>query len=177
MDYRTRPVSRKNLRYYSILFRKLFDVSRGGPFPVLQALEHVPDVFPNCDYIVVEDYCLPAKTMARCISNDRGGFTIEIKQSVYDGAYNRHIGAYLGFICHEMCHIFLFKIGYTPVFECSFNDNTLPPYCSVEWQTKALCSEVMIPYKESTGMSINEICKTYQCSRGFAESRKRLERR
>ena len=177
MDYKTKPTSRKDLRRYSRIVRRLFGVPETGPFPVLLALERVGDVFKNCNYIVVEDNRLPPQTMARCVPNDMGGFTIEIKQSVYDGAYEKKIGAFLGFICHEICHIFLFKIGFTPVYERSFADNTITPYCSVEWQAKALCAEVMIPYNESEGMSVEDICARYHCSKAFAEARRKHGRR
>ena len=157
MDYKTKPTSRKDLRRYAKFVRRLFDVPETGPFPVLQALDRVSDVFKDCSYAVVED--------------------LEIKQSVYDGAYEKGIGAFLGFICHEICHIFLFKIGFVPLYERSFEDNTIPAYCSVEWQAKALCAEVMIPFYESHNMSVHEICNTYHCSKSFAEARRKLDRR
>lgn len=176
MDYKTKPTRRKDLRRYARILRKLFGVPNTGAFPVLKALERLCDIFKNCDYLVVEDEKLPPKTMARCAQNEAGGYTIEIRQSVYDGAYAKHTGAFLGFICHEICHVFLFKIGFTPVFERSLEDKALPAYCSVEWQAKALCGEVMIPYQESAGMSVEEIMKTYHCSKGFAQYRRKLER-
>ena len=45
MDYETKPTSRNDLRRYSAYFRKLFDVPETGPFPVLEALDKVNDVF------------------------------------------------------------------------------------------------------------------------------------
>ena len=117
---------------------------------------------------------MPPQTMARCIPNDLGGFTIEIKETVYDGAYEKQIGAFLGFICHEICHIFLFYIGFRPVFERGFENNELPAYCSVEWQAKALCAEVMIPFEESQGMSVTLIENIYHVSKAFAKNRKKL---
>lgn len=177
MDYKTKPTSRRDLRRYAKIVRRLFGVPSTGPFPVLDVLDRLGDVFPNCRYIIVEDKALPPQTMARCVSNDAGGYTVEIKQSVYDGAYKKHIGAFLGFICHEICHVFLFKAGFTPIHERSFADKMLPAYCSVEWQAKALCGEVMIPYRESAGMSMGEIMKTYHCSKAFAECRWKQERR
>ena len=177
MDYKTKATSRRDIRSYAKILRRLFRVPDTGAFPVLDVLERLGDVFSNCNYVVVEDRAMPLQTVARCMPNDAGGFTIEIKQSVYDGAYEKHIGAFLGFICHEICHVFLFKIGFTPVYERSFADNTLPAYCSVEWQAKALCGEVMIPYQESIGMSIEEIIKNYHCSKAFAECRRKQGRR
>ncbi len=66
MDYQTKPTSRKQLRTYSKFFRSLFDVSAAsGPFPVLEALEKIPDVFAGSGYQIVEDNQLPPQTMAR----------------------------------------------------------------------------------------------------------------
>lgn len=174
MDYKTKATSRRDLRRYSQILRKIFNVPLTGPFPVLEALDKISDVFKNCNYEIVEDKKMPPQTMARCIPNDLGGFTIEIKETVYDGAYEKQIGAFLGFICHEICHIFLFYIGFRPVFERGFENNELPAYCSVEWQAKALCAEVMIPFEESQGMSVTLIENIYHVSKAFAKNRKKL---
>lgn len=176
MDYRTKAVSRNDLRRYSKLVRKLFGVPQTGPFPVLEVLEQLPDKFPGCNYVIVEDTSLPPKTMAQCTPNENGGFTIEVKESVYAGAYEKNIGAFLGFICHEICHIFLFKIGYTPIYARSFDDNEIPAYCSVEWQAKALCAEVMIPFDDSDGLSPKAIVDKYHVSQAFAKNRRKLKR-
>lgn len=177
MDYMTKPTSRKDLRRYAKIFRTLFQVPPNGPFPVLEALEHIADVFKGSTYIIVEDEKLPPKVMARCFQNNAGGYTIQIKESVYKGAYEKHIGAFLGFICHEMCHVFLFYIGFTPIHARTFDDSELPRYCSVEWQCKALTGEVMIPYHESHNMNRNEIVQTYHVSKAFADVRIKQERR
>lgn len=108
--------------------------------------------------------------------NEDGGFTIEIKESVYDGAA-RGNGAFRGFICHELCHIFLFDQGFIPVFERAFENNKIPAYRSVEWQAKALCGEVMIPYEESQGMSFNELVTRYGVSQAFATHRRRMDQK
>lgn len=174
MDYKTKPTSRNDLRGYSQVMRKIFDVPLTGPFPVLEILDKITTVFENCTYEIVEDKKLSPQTMAQCTPNTQGGFTIEIKESVYVGAYEKQIGAFLGFICHEICHIFLFRIGFTPVFERSFENNELPAYCSVEWQAKALCAEVMIPYDETKEMNVSSIENTYHVSRAFAKNRKKI---
>ena len=131
MDYETKPVSRNDLRRYAAIMRRAFGVSYGGPFPVLEALDKIPDLFPGSNVMIVEDEELPAKIMAQCTPNTAGGMTIEIKKSVYDGAYRYHKGALLGFICHEICHVFLFAIGYTPIYARSFEEGELPAYRSV----------------------------------------------
>ena len=177
MDYLTKPTSRNDIRRFARIFREVFDVPAGGRFPVLEALEQVPYVFKGSTYEIVEDSKLPAKTMAHCFPNNAGGYTIQIKESVYNGAYEKHIGAFLGFICHEICHLFLFYIGFTPIHARSFNEHELPCFRSVEWQCKALTGEVMIPYNESKGMSEDEIVRTYHVSKAFATVRRSQERR
>ncbi len=170
MDYITKPVSRNQLRQYALVFRDLFDVPAEGPFPVLDALEKLPDVFKGSTYIVVEDDAMPKNVVAQCVKNEGKGFTIEIKQYIYDGAL-KGICAYCGFILHEMAHIFMYEIGYTPVFQRSFADT--PLYCSVEWQVKAITGEIAMPYEETRGMSVSEIIKKYNVSKGFAKKRLR----
>lgn len=101
MDYETKPTSRKDLRQYAKFVRYLFNFPATGPFPVLDVLDRLGDVFPNCSYIIVEDKAFPPQTMARCIPNDTGGYTIEIRQSVYDGAYEKHVGAFQGFVSKD----------------------------------------------------------------------------
>lgn len=176
MDYETKPTSRKDLRRFAVYIRKLFDVPESGPFPVLEVLEKLPDIFKGSNYQIVEDKKLPPQTMALCTPNDTGGFTIEIKESAYVGAYEKQIGAFLGFICHEICHVFLFKIGFTPVYARNFSNGELPAYCSVEWQAKALCAEVMLPYEETRGMKFKELVDIYHVSKAFATNRRKLEK-
>lgn len=176
MDYETKPTSRKNLRKFSIILRQIFDVPLSGSFPVMEVLDRIPDVFRGSCYSIVPDNELPPKTMAQCTPNDNGGMTIEIKESVYIGAYKYNTGAFRGFICHELCHVFLFYIGYTPIYARTFEDGELPPYRSVEWQAKALCGEVMIPYEESRGMKAKDISQIYQVSDAFAKVRCKQDR-
>lgn len=171
MDYITQPVSRVSLRRMAPYFREIFGVKETGAFPVLEALEKVNDIFEGSTFEIVPDSHLPSTTPAQCSLNSEGGYTIEIKESVYKGAYEKKVGAYLGFICHEICHLFLFKIGYKPIHERSYADNKIPAYKSVEWQAKALCGEVMMPYDETKGMNKNQIIDNYHVSKGFASQR------
>lgn len=174
MDYITQALSREKIRVFSKIFRRIFGIDDDlSPFPVLEALEKVPDIFKNTVVNIEKDDELPCNVPARCYLNEIGEFTIEIKESVYNGAYIKKTGAYLGFICHEMCHIFLYKMGYTPLLERSFENNELPAYKSVEWQTKALCGEVMMPYEATKNMSCEDIVNKYHVSQGFAKHRQK----
>ncbi|WP_176755081.1 ImmA/IrrE family metallo-endopeptidase [Eubacterium ruminantium] len=166
-------MSRKTARMLAGILRKIFEVDPGGAFPILDVLEKIPDKFENSNYEVVDDDKLDINNPARCFQNAAGGFTIQIKESVYDGAYRYYTGAYRDHITHELCHVFLFSIGYTPVMDRSFNDNELKAYESVEWQAKAVCGEVMMPYEETKGMIPYEIMAKYGVSSAQAKYRQK----
>lgn len=170
MDYQTKPTSRKELRSLAKVFRILFGLDETSPVPVLKVLEHVPDIFKGTIISILPDNKLPYNIPARCKLLKGGNFVIEIKESIYNGAY-KNIGWCRGVICHEICHVFLYHIGFTPIWERSFENNELPAYCSVEWQTKALCGEVMMPYKATKNMTQREIIEKFSVSKGFAKTR------
>ncbi len=174
MDYKTFPASRKMLRDLSAIFRKMFEVDVTGSFPVMEALERFGVVFKNSYYHVVEDKELPITVPAKCNVLLNGGFEILIKQSVYDGAY-RGIGAYRDHIVHEMSHAFLYSIGFTPIMDRSFSPRELPCFCSSEWQAKALCGEVMMPFDETEDMYSEEIEFEYGVSAAQARFRKKYK--
>lgn len=69
---------------------------------------------------------------------------------------------------------FLFEIGFKPIYSRSFSKGEIPAYRSVEWQAKALCGEVMIPYEESQGLKKSEIIEKYNVSEAFAKYRLKL---
>lgn len=173
MDYKTKGTSVADMRRCARILRRLFHVPQTGPFPVLEVLDKISDVFKGSKYEIVDDSTMPPNTVARCFPNDQNGYTIEIKETIYVGAFEKQQGAFLGFICHEICHVFLFYAGFTPIFERSFKDNELPAYCSVEWQAKALCSAVMMPIEETRGMDPEEIIRKYHVSKAFANRRGR----
>lgn len=175
MDYETKPLTREDIRRLAPIFREIFGVVNEGPFPVLEALEKVPFIFPDCDFSIVENNMLPTTTPARCKPNEKGGFVIEIRDEIYRGAYEKRIGAYLGHICHEIAHIFLFNIGYVPEYNRSLKNKKIEPFRSVEWQAKALTGEVMIPYEETKGLSWRTIMDDYHVSKSAAKYRIMLD--
>lgn len=176
MDYLTRPTSKNELRKFAKELRSICNVPNTGAFPVLQILDKLTDLFFGCNYEVLEDNNFPDDTMARCQGNDMGGYTIEIRESIYMKAHKGD-GASLGFVCHEICHVFLFSKGFTPIYESCFDYKSLRPFESVEWQAKYLVGEVMIPYEESEGMSKQSIIDKYHVSKAYATSRVEMKER
>lgn len=173
MDYITKPVSRAALRKISEVIRGIFGCKSGNePFPVLDALEKLPDIVPNTTCCIVKDDDLPKTVFAQCRPTYDGGFIIEIKQTVYDGARRDKNTAFMSFICHEICHVVLFYLGFTPISERSISDNTqVERFRRVEWQAMALCGEVTIPYEATKGMSVQEIVERYNVTEASAKYR------
>lgn len=173
MDYETKPISRAGLRVIAKAIRKTFGCQTDDePFPVLLALEKLKDIFPNTTYQIVEDTDLPGNIFACCMPKPEGGFAIYIKQTVYDGACYNNNTAFLSFICHEICHVTLFFLGFTPVSNRTIEEmKTIPPYRSVEWQAKALCGEITIPYEATIGMTAKEIMAKYNVTEASAKYR------
>lgn len=164
MDYKTKPASRRELRMYADEFRKQLSVREDQPFPVLHALEMIPFLFENCNYTVLKDHEFPPSVMARTLFWKSGGFTIELRESVYSGAFHEGNGAYRNHICHEIAHVILFSKGYLPLSEESFHNNELQAFESVEWQAKALAGELMMPYDATKDMTAEGIVKAFGVS-------------
>ena len=175
MDYETsRILSREQLRLIANFTRSMFHI-KGILFPVLKVLDLLVDKFPNNLYWeVVEDERFEENVMAELESEDEcfTRFCIKIRQSVYEGALNDDNKS-LGFICHEICHfilIFVFKIGPKRykrkgfVFARTIDDSS-PAYKSMEWQAKALCGEIMIPFEKYRKMSFEEIIEKTKSSK------------
>lgn len=172
MDYEASAgLSRKQIRLIAKYFRKMFEI-KTILFPVMMVLELLVNKFSNILYYSVEDDDdFELGVMAALVENVEGNesmYCIKIKNSVYDDAIKGD-GASLGFICHEMCHFVLIHIlgigpklyintngiAYTRVIE----PRSLPLFKSMEWQAKALCGEVMIPYEKCKDHTLEQIVK------------------
>lgn len=171
MDYKTKATTREKIRGHAVSFRKEFNVSPRGKVDVIYILEKVPDVLDNTSFQIVEDEELPINVPAQCILQDEGRLEIQIKDSVYDGARKKETGAYRCHILHEICHAYLFTHGFYPVADCKYKDGELHPYESAEWQAKALCGEIMMPYEETKLMTVNKIMYIYKVSKEQARYR------
>ena len=153
MDYVTKPTSRLAMRNIATVFRELFHLSCKKCVPVIELLDKFCKELGNVTYEVVEDSELQGNIPAITEIASDGWFTIKIKESVYEGALYREVGGYRNHIMHEMCHVMLYKLGFTPILERSFANNKIPPAYSAEWQAMALCGEIMMPYNETQNMT------------------------
>ena len=170
MDYKTKPTSREELREIAKFIREIFSCKNKYRFDVIDAFERAPVVLPAIVCLVVEDDEFEENIPARCVPDFNGNYTVEVKSSVYDGAIEG-IGGYRAHILHEMCHAILCLLGFTPILDREFKNNELKPFESMEWQAKALCGEVLMPYEETKNLSVNQIRHLCQVSRESAELR------
>ena len=170
MDYKTKPCSREDLRIVAVAIRKAFKCRNKYFFDVVKAFEEISTKFPAITTLVVEDDAFEDNVPARCIPDFNGGYCIEVKNSIYEGAVSG-VGGYRAHILHEICHAFLCLLGFTPILQRAFRNNELKPFESMEWQAKALCGEILMPYEETEGLSVRQIRHLCQVSRESAELR------
>lgn len=173
MDYATRPMKRIEARKIASVLRTLLGYDGEKPFDPLRELDRINSFIREIDYEVVEDDELPRNVHASCEIGPNDTCLIKIKESIYEGARSG-IGGYRMDITHEIAHALLYRLGYRPIMSRGFENNTLNPCISAEWQAKAVAGEVMIPYEATKDMSINEIVWIYGVSFDAAEMRKKL---
>lgn len=174
MDYQTRPITREEIRKYAQIFRKFFEYDEISSFDPIRELDRIHSVMNDVSYEVVADDELPKNVPAVCELDVDGRFVIKIKETVYLGAV-AGIGGYRMDITHEIAHAFLYKLGYRPIMNRSFRNNTIPAYKSSEWQAKALAGEIMIPFEASKGMDEKEKMDTFHVSFAAASYRKKMK--
>ena len=171
MDYETKPTNRKELRLFAKLFRSTCGLSMDEPIDPVAILDRLPDLegFKNVSYEIVYNDDLPGNVPAQCVKTENG-FRIQIKESVYNGAYEKKTGGHRMHIMHEIMHPFADNLGFKPVFSRNLTKD-LPPYRSLEWIVMALAGEVMMPYESTKGLSAEEIKSKYGVSISAAKKR------
>lgn len=169
MDYKPNVVlSRADIRLFASLLRKQFKV-KTLHFPVMKILDLLVTLYPDDIFYSIEDDALfEDDVMAECVppNNESNIYLIRIRESVYNGAAKKRPRfEYIGFICHELCHFFLcFFLNIKP--KCEIEDGEyVENFNSMEWQAKALCGELMIPYEECMRLSPKQISWRTKSSR------------
>ena len=167
MDYEAViGLSRIQIRKLSVIIRKMLKV-KTLRFPVLKAIDRLEVLYPDNIYYVSEDDSLFEKGVPAYLEQESENmYCMHIRQSVYDGALKGR-GDCLGFITHEIAHFCLihicgigpksFKFGNSIIYARETHEGKIPSFKSMEWQAKALCGELMIPYEKCKDMSYGEI--------------------
>lgn len=170
-DYQTKPTSRSELRLYAKLFRSICGLGQDEPIDPVSLLDKLPDLegFDNVQYEITLDSDLPENVPARCIKTE-AGYLIQIKESVYNGAYEKKVGGHRMHILHEIVHVFADKIGFQPIFARTLTKE-IPCYCRLERIVMALAGEIMMPYEATKGMTEKQIMTTYGVSEAAAKKR------
>ena len=176
MDYRTKGISRNQLRNLAKVIRFSWEYDDSSPFNPILELDRLHLHIKRVTYEIVMDDELPKNVPAACEIVENDNIIIKIKEKVYVGASERKIGGDLMDITHEIMHAFLYRIGFKPTLCRSYQNNSIKPYESMEWQAKALAGEVMIPYEASKGLSVDEIMRKFHVSKSAAEMRVKLDK-
>ena len=159
------------MRACAKLFRSICGFSQDEPIDPIVLLDRLPDLeaFEDVRYEIVYNDTLPGNVPAQCEKTD-DGWLIQIKESVYKGAYEKKTGGHRMHIMHEIMHPFADKLGFRPIFSRKLTKDT-PPYRRLEWIVMALAGEVMMPYAATMDMSVKDIMATYGVSKVAAEKR------
>ncbi len=171
MDYKTKPTNRSELRLFAKLFRTICGVSMDEPIAPVALLDRLPELegFEDVRYEIVYNDILPGNVPAQCEKTE-DGYLIQIKESVYNGAYEKRTGGHRMHIIHEIMHPFADKLGFKPIFSRQLTKET-PPYRRLEWVVMALAGEVMMPYESTKGMGMEGIMEKYGVSKSAAKKR------
>lgn len=173
MDYRTFPVKRKDLRIIAKVVRQVFGCKNKYKFNVIDAFERVHSIFPQIYTEVVENDEIENDIPARCIPDFANNeYLIQVKNDIYEGACD-DVGGYRAHILHEICHAILCILGFVPIMDRQFKNNEIQCFESMEWQAKALCGEILMPYEATENLTISEIMKHCKVSRESAQKRKK----
>ena len=155
IDYETYPLSRRELRFFTKVIKKKLNI-KSPKFPVIEML----DVLEEREGVLLSiepDEEFDDKVVAYLTTESNGTYVIHIRNTVYETACEGNKTS-VGFICHEMCHYFLIAwFGYTPIYGRTLGTKKIDRFRSMEWQAKALCGELMIPYEDFLLASIQEI--------------------
>ncbi len=175
MDYKTKPIDRKELRAIAKWVRSAFRSKNKLRFDVVKAFEKINSIFFQITTEIITDYAVDIisdlNVPAACIPDMKGNYHIVVRESIYDGAC-QGIGGYRAHILHEMSHAILCLLGYVPTLNREFKNNEIKPcYESMEWQAKALTGEILIPYEHTIGMSEKKIVAYCQVSKASAQYR------
>lgn len=182
MDYKTKPISRNDLRAIARWAWSFFECKNKLRFDVIGAFEKITEltggkvtteIVEDDDTFIIADTKVPAA----CSPDFEGGYHIAVRESVYDGAC-KGVGGYRAHIVHEMSHAILCLFGFTPVLERSFGNYEIQPiYTSMEWQAKALAGEILVPYEKTIGMSEKQIRFYCKVSSDLAKHRLSLDKK
>lgn len=163
MGYASTPRSRNDLRLAAIKLRRNFGFEDDEPVDPVRILELLGIFNSDFEIVSVEEM------------GDRHGDTqlmkrvVRIREDVYEGAVQGR-GRDRFTICHEIAHLFLHSSLCENVSLARMDERSIPIYKNPEWQADAFAAEFMMPYGElKSGMTVDEVMRTYGVSRAAAE--------
>ena len=157
------PCSRRDLRAIAENVHRELRYDGKTPFPVVEVVEWVlPKLIPGFEF------CILSKTE---MGDDHGRtypdkHLMFIRDDVYEGACKGY-GRDRFTIGHELSHQLLHE-----GVDVSLARTNLPhvAYEDSEWQADALSGELLMPYKNICGLTVEQVMNTYQVSLSAART-------
>ncbi len=159
-SYKAIPLSRKNIQNMTNRLRKIFEISLDEAFPIVEFLEKI---IPEFGYTI--EICEPyemQKEYALTLPEEK---VLKIREDVYIGAAKENPRD-LFTIAHEIGHIFLHD---SKSIALARSDYKIKKFEDPEWQANTFAAELLVPSNVIKSKTIEEIVKTYKCSRKVAE--------
>ncbi|WP_332238861.1 ImmA/IrrE family metallo-endopeptidase [Sporolactobacillus sp. KGMB 08714] len=163
--YVAKPLSRRNIREIVMFIRRLFDLNKAEPFPIMRFLEScMSEIDENFNYEIVPIEQMPDKYAVTYPEEH----LIKIRQDVYDRACDgSHLDRFT--IAHEIGHYILHQPAKV-AFARSINGKTkIPAFKEPEWQANTFAGELLAPPDLIKGMSIPEVSIHFNVSPKVAE--------
>ena len=159
-SYKAIPLSRKKIREITKLIRKSLNIPDNSSFPIIVFLERIIDKF-GYDYDICEENELKYDYAITIPSKKQ----LKIREDVYLRAIN-NVPRDLFTIAHEIGHALLHD---NDTIVLARSEDKVRAYEDPEWQANTFAAELMVPSDVITGMDIEDIMQTYNCSKAVAE--------
>lgn len=158
--YKANPLSRKNIQNMTNCLRNFLKISLEEEFPVLEFLEKIIPLFDYTMEICEQNEM--QKEYALTLPEEK---ILKLREDVYIGATEGNPRD-LFTIAHEIGHIFLHD---SKSIALARSDYKVKKFEDPEWQANTFAAELLVPSNVIKGKTIEEIIKTYKCSRKVAE--------
>ena len=165
------PASKRDIKRLALTIRKKFGLEHIALFPVVEMIEVVLPVFdPQFNFEIVED---------RECGLDEANYDprhnlMRIRQSVYDGAYDRN-GRDRFTLAHELGHYFMHR-DVDLALSRIIDKRSVPAYCNSEWQANTFAPALLMPdhiIKDLRPDQIAKSCGTSLSAAGIAYKQKK----
>jgi hypothetical protein len=171
--YKTKGISRKDLRRLAMQIRHWYETKDDEPFDVTGFLDKMPLIFEknHFQYRIVNASDGSNLCHSRPASTDVVNSRMEIFEPFYDAACDKNDGLARFTIAHEIGHYITISVVGLPLYKVLPGEE-IKPFENPEWIADQFAAEILMPYDLCKDLTPGEIMTRYQVSGKAAETRK-----